>query len=231
MKTAKYSLVLLTMMFTSLAVAKTVKTHFVTAGDVDWKSLATTAPAEDSAQTKDELKTLHELETTRTPEQVAHATAEVKLSTAVFSTALGSSFNPDDLPKTFVLLKDVSDDAKAVGNAAKDFYGRRRPYVVDPSLKPAVDLETSASFPSGHATRSRVMALVLCEFYPDKKAALLAVAKQVADDRVLAGVHFPSDVEAGAKLGDAIFTKLQESSEFKAALEAAKQEVTAHTGK
>lgn len=33
-------------------------------------------------------------------------------------------------------------------------------------------------------------------------------ADLIAEDRVLAGVHHPSDIEAGKKLGDAVFKKL-----------------------
>ena len=50
--------------------------------------------------------------------------------------------------------------------------------------------------------------------------------KLMGDDRVIAGMHFPSDVAAGQKLGGAIAKKLMENPVFQKSLQDAKDECT-----
>lgn len=61
---------------------------------------------------------------------------------------------------------------------------------------------TDPSFPSGHAAGSMAVAVTLARRAPTRAALLLLVAAAgVAWSRVVLGVHFPSDVLAGAVLG------------------------------
>ena len=46
-----------------------------------------------------------------------------------------------------------------------------------------------------------LFAEVLAEIYPDQRDALLARGRQIGFDRIIGGVHYPSDVVAGAALG------------------------------
>jgi acid phosphatase (class A) len=69
--------------------------------------------------------------------------------------------------------------------------------------------------------------LILAELAPDLKEAILARGLQIGDDRVIAGVHFPSDVDAGHALAHDIFAKLMASPAFQADLAKAKAEVAA----
>jgi len=55
----------------------------------------------------------------------------------------------------------------------------------------------------------------------------MARGQQIGDDRVLGGVHFPSDIEAGHTLAHALFDKLAASQDFQADLTKAKAEIAA----
>ena len=77
--------------------------------------------------------------------------------------------------------------------------------------------------PSG----SYVLAAVLGELFPDKKSALMARADAVAQSRVVAGVHYPSDIEQGKVLGQAIMTAFLANPAFQRDLAAAKSEIAA----
>jgi undecaprenyl-diphosphatase len=61
-----------------------------------------------------------------------------------------------------------------------------------------------SSFPSGHAQTAFAAAVYLALLFPRGAAAFLALAALVGLSRVALGVHYPSDVIAGAALGSAL---------------------------
>lgn len=60
------------------------------------------------------------------------------------------------------------------------------------------------SFPSGHAMNGFALAGVLTLQYPVLGPALVVLAASIGASRVVMGLHYPSDVAAGALLGLAI---------------------------
>lgn len=184
-------------------------------------------PADGSAQTKAEIEQLLQLQATRTPEQVARAASEAKLKPEAFAGILGSWFTKENAPATFALLAAAKDDTKLVSKKAKQLWKRPRPPLQDARIQPAVELEKTTSYPSGHSTLGTVWSLVLAEIVPDKATDLQARGREIGDDRLLAGVHFPTDVEAGRKLGAAIVKQFQASPAFQAEVAKAKAEIAA----
>lgn len=84
---------------------------------------------------------------------------------------------------------------------AKHSYDRMRPYQVDPSIRTIGRLPGDASYPSGHTSAAYAAATVLGHLWPARAWEFNWWARQVGLSRVHAGVHFPSDVEMGARLG------------------------------
>ena len=68
-----------------------------------------------------------------------------------------------------------------------------------------------SSYPSGHATTAYTWAYYLGTHFPAQKQKLLDAARQVAENREIAGVHFRSDSDAGEKLGKAMAERLREA--------------------
>jgi acid phosphatase (class A) len=201
---------------------------YITPGDIDVKALLPAPPAPGSNENNKEIEELLKLQDSRTAEDVKNARAEVKETPFLYSEVLGSSFNPDDLPFTRKFFAQISADTKGVFSPAKKLFGRPRPYDTDPRIVPCVEKEASDSYPSGHATYSRVWALTLAEIFPEKKDALMAVADRIALDRCKAGMHYPSDIAAGKKLADAIFAEIEKNPDFQADLAKVKEECLAH---
>lgn len=57
------------------------------------------------------------------------------------------------------------------------------------------------SFPSGHSAAAFVFATLIAHFYPGATEFAYVVAALIGASRVLLGVHYPSDIVAGAALG------------------------------
>ena len=89
--------------------------------------------------------------------------------------------------------------AEAASGGLKLLLRRDRPAGADPL--PLVDLPATYSLPSGHATVSFACATMLALAVPKLLAPLYALAALVAFSRVYVGVHYPSDIVAGAVLG------------------------------
>ena len=79
---------------------------------------------------------------------------------------------------------------------------RNRPYITYPEIKP-IETENTPSMPSGHTASAFNIATSLTLFYPKWYVAVPAYtwASGIAYSRMYLGVHYPSDIIAGAILG------------------------------
>jgi undecaprenyl-diphosphatase len=79
--------------------------------------------------------------------------------------------------------------------------GRRRPCAYEPHCWASLLPPDQFSFPSGHTITAFAVAVSIAGFYPSLMIGLLFLAVSVAASRVLLGLHFLSDVLAGAAIG------------------------------
>ena len=83
---------------------------------------------------------------------------------------------------------------------------RRRPSVFEPHCWATLLPPDQFSFPSGHTITAFAVAFSLIAFYPALTIGLLFCAVSVAASRILLGMHFLSDVLAGALIGGILGT-------------------------
>ncbi len=152
-----------------------------------------------------------------------------------FSCALNAPIGPEATPNLYMLLRRSLADAGLSTYGAKDHYKRVRPFVANkaPSCTPAEEpmLTKDGSYPSGHASLGWAWALILAEMAPERANTLFARGLAFGQSRVICGVHWQSDVEAGRVIGAAAVSRLHADPVFRAQFEAARQEVAAARAK
>jgi acid phosphatase (class A) len=203
---------------------------YLTNGDLDVMIFLAPPPPPGSAQAKAEIAEILQYQADRTPAMVAYAKADADLTAFRFADVMGPSFTPADLPVAAAFFSRVVSTAGAVVDPAKIAWNRLRPYFVDSRVEPCLDTPTIASYPSGHANAGYVIAIVLAQIVPEKHAEIFERAQAFALNRVIGGVHFRSDIEAGRLSGTLIASALFREPDFRRDLAAAKKEVRAALG-
>jgi hypothetical protein len=95
---------------------------------------------------------------------------------------------------------------------AKYTYWGIRPNQYDTTFRPAILVTPPfPGYPSGHAAISSVMAVVYSYFFPDEKELYWQKAKDAAESRFQAGIHFRTDNEVALELGKKVGAKIIET--------------------
>jgi undecaprenyl-diphosphatase len=102
-----------------------------------------------------------------------------------------------------VLTAVTTFAADALSFGVKDLTHRTRPFVAHHEIHPLYVVHSS-SFPAGHAATAFAGAVLLTAVAPRLWPAFFALAAAIGFSRVYDGVHYPTDVLAGALLGAAV---------------------------
>ncbi len=93
-------------------------------------------------------------------------------------------------------------------------YKRSRPGVIDPSIKPLINAPITYSYPCEHTVTAAAAATMLAYFFPEKADSILQLAHAASQSRIDAGVQFPSDADAGWKLGEQVAKQIIEKAKL-----------------
>ncbi len=171
--------------------------YYMHPSDIDLVHILAPPPAIDSPEGRADLHAVLDAQRARIPARVEAARADACFSIIRFADVMGPGFTAANLPFTIIFFGHVfSDDQHAI-RAAKAYFNRPRPFVTDHHVLPIVNQPNNASYPSGHATFAYVVAILLAEMVPEKAPQIFKRAAVYANGRVVGGVHYPSDLEAG----------------------------------
>ncbi|MGB8359382.1 MAG: phosphatase PAP2 family protein, partial [Bacteroidales bacterium] len=137
---------------------------------------------------------------------ISNSNMYVYIGTPVTMAVVGLAGHDNELLRNAVVMAAGTAVSYGITAGLKYAVKRDRPFVTYPEYftdKTGYDFSNSYSFPSGHTTTAFATATALTLDYPKWYVIVpsYAYAGTVAYSRMHLGVHYPSDVLAGALIG------------------------------
>lgn len=181
-------------------------------------------PPAGSPKAQRDYAELHRWQKTRTQNECKIAGTQSRMDLGSFFGPRAGILSQSELSTVEILLLELKNTVNHAAKPFKEAYARPRPYSADHTIEPCVEMPGGAtSYPSSHAAIGIVMSRVLADLLPASRAEIEAQGFQIGTNRILGGVHHPSDVEAGQDLGEQIYEALQSNPHFKADFAGAKR--------
>ncbi len=159
------------------------------------------APPPDFAKDMEELKSFKQ--TFRSQANAFHyasqATHDDIISKKIFEYNL--HLNPPRAARLHAAVNIAYYDGVIACFEAKYAYWGIRPDQYDPTFKPLIQSPPFPGYPSGHAMMSGIIGEIFPYFFPLEKDVFTKMARDGAESRFHAGIHFRSDNDAGLELG------------------------------
>lgn len=182
-------------------------------------------PANSSKETGEEIQLLLSYKELRTEERLKKIQDEILPQTTEFGGHVVTDyFDARQFPLTAPLLQDVFDDLNIVLFTLKNKYGRTRPHTLEPDISPAIEVPGHPAYPSGHSTQAHFVAYFLSELAPERREEFEKRAMEIAVNREVAGLHYPSDTLAGKLIARQFVDLLLNDTNSRARIEQARVE-------
>ncbi len=203
--------------------------------EVDYRLILGPQPVPASPRDRDDVRTVRQLQHVDRA-RWDEANLDARFVYPRFDTAFGRPVSRATSPAMIRLLNRTLRDVAATTFAAKAVYSRPRPFqryqlarVCGEMRAPKPDPRPTggSSYPSGHSAYGWASALILARLDPSRAASLFERAGDYAQSRLICGVHFPSDVEAGRLVAVAVVSRLDAEPMFQADLAQALAELAA----
>jgi len=226
-------------------------------GAVDLTRLLGPPPLPGSAAQVRDQTALHVAQDSRSAEDVVRVQTDARVGIAAFAGVMGPGFKEENLPLLTQFFRSVSRSTNSFIGASKDCWSRPRPFATDPTIVPPPGLKESAgmrpdsaipkvanprctpgtqpsqysyAYPSGHATYGAMTAIQLADMVPELRQAIFERGWDYGYSRVLGGVHYPGDVEAGRIQATVLVALMQQNPNYQRDFAAARQELRQQLG-
>jgi acid phosphatase (class A) len=166
--------------------------YYLHQNDVDLRVLLPPPPDPSSAEEQADDKKVASIVANRTPAELVDALDESKRNVFFFAPSVGAGFAPERLPLTTAFFDRIASDVERFVGDAKSYWKRPRP---------GNATEKQGSYPSGHAAFAASTAIVLAQILPEKRDQIFLQARLFAENRIVLGVHYPTDIAAGWTTG------------------------------
>jgi acid phosphatase (class A) len=215
----------------SLALPAFAAEPYVTAKTFDLAILLPLPPVAGSAVDKADMQAVLDAQAQASDARKKMAFEDSEESVyLMFTRVLGDKFTAANTPKLAAMFERIAESEGETLDPVKPIFGRVRPWIANPDVKAIAKPTKSQAYPSGHTTLVTITAIVVAGMVPEKRREIWARAYEYAESRVIGGMHFPSDIEAGLRSGTAIAGAMFALPGFQADYAAARAEVRSALG-
>lgn len=177
---------------------------------IDWNNILPEPPANSSDITKKELDLIEKLTSSVTQKQMELIMKVDANPANVFLPIL----NDQELPFPRKLYNECLYQLDPILLKLKYKYKRARPFQLAGVYNKTIKVINTSShqtpaYPSGHVAQAGLCAALLSWIYPDLSSKFYGAVESVGMARMLQGVHYPSDNDAGMLLGSAIWEDIK----------------------
>jgi membrane-associated phospholipid phosphatase len=194
--------------------AKERRDEGIEPGAGDWKTWVLESgsqlrlpPPPTRRQTKEEIRILEELASERNEAALDRinfwdaGSPSFRWNQIAIERVIAANLAGPRAGRVLALVNIAIYDAMIAAWDSKYHYRRERPGEFDKSLSTVIADPNSPSYPSEHAAAAGAASAVLSYLFPANAQLFADRAEEAGHSRLVAGVQFPSDVEAGMELG------------------------------
>jgi acid phosphatase (class A) len=178
-----------------------------------------------SKEWEKEIETIVKLQKNPDQKQIDQALKERSFRPEIILEPVDSKLNRTLYPQLYKLLDNASETTGIACNDIKTYWNIKLPYLEDKNIKTLIPVYDNPSYPSGHASRSYVIASILELLIPEKRKQFQNRVKIITDHQILSGMNYPHDIKGGQQLALLIVSELQKNPEFQKDLRLAKKEL------
>lgn len=180
-------------------------------------------PAENSIEDRADFKKLFEIQSIRDRSEESSKAYCLSVFKQQFPTVNGlfgpftGALQESQIKSIQAFGDQILDTVSKACEPFKKNFKRSRPFNRDPSIKICSNIiapKGESSYPSSHAAMGITLGVILAKLFPEQQEQLIKAAFNVGENRLIAGVHHPSDVKAGRELSKQILKELSLNSEF-----------------
>ncbi len=142
--------------------------------------------------------------------------------------------DPARTPATYLMVRVARRVGEHVAMCLKGNFKCPRPSQLSPAITPMIDPPITPSFPAGHAVQAYLISFLLADamrslpqhtippvgstneaLWRNATGVLFDLAERVSQNRIVAGLHYPVDIEAGKWVAARTFMDLRSTNDVK----------------
>lgn len=185
-------------------------------------------PAMNSPEQRAEFEQVLAISQARTPEREKEAIADQYQTLAAFLRGVDHGFVEGTHREVRLLFREAQIELAILLRGVNRLTNRTRPFAVwnKVRVKPCPGgRPDGTSFPSAHAATAALYATLLSEALPEYAAEFEQRVKTYGESRLVCGFHYPSDLEAGDRIGRAVAKALLQERAFRVRFDETRPEI------